>query len=122
MKPIRNKNYTDWVKVTHRCLRCGSMAHDAHHVRWSDDTGMGTKPDDYKVIPLCRPCHNLFHSNPQVFAAKLGREEILSAMLDMTIEWFAEVQAGVNYDDEDLSDPRESSSGKGGSGVYGWGI
>lgn len=43
------------------CLRCGSWPVQAAHVRTSADgegpVGVGRKPDDSRVLPLCQGCH-----------------------------------------------------------------
>jgi hypothetical protein len=43
------------------CLRCGSNLCIAAHVRMSapgeSPVGIGTKPDDSRVLPLCEWCH-----------------------------------------------------------------
>ena len=86
-KPIRDREYLNWLKVTNRCLRCGSPATDAHHVRWAGDCGMGTRPGDYYTIPLCRACHDLAHNDPVKFGQIIGREEALEFMMNSVIEW-----------------------------------
>ena len=50
------------------CLICKADGSDACHVRYSSGfyhkrpTGMGEKPHDFWVVPLCRACHTEQHS------------------------------------------------------------
>ena len=87
-KPIKDPEYLKWVR-SERCLFCGEyVAGNAHHVRFGHSAGIGTKPDDYRTIPLCSSCHDDAH-NARV-PAHVGREEILEWMLKSVIEYFVE--------------------------------
>lgn len=44
------------------CLACGANpAGEAHHVRMGANSGMSTKPDDNRTVPLCFACHERAH-------------------------------------------------------------
>ena len=44
---------------SHACVMCDSGAGiQAAHVRMESGAGMGEKPDDWRAVPLCGPCHN----------------------------------------------------------------
>jgi len=62
-----HEEYTAWVAETHACCACG-LDDDTtvpHHLReFAPDTGVGTKPDDYDVVPLCYDCHQTLEDNP----------------------------------------------------------
>jgi hypothetical protein len=64
IKPFRSKAYLSYVKSL-ECCGCGSQADDPHHVIGAGlGGGMGTKPSDMAVIPLCRVCHEELHDSP----------------------------------------------------------
>lgn len=60
------------------CLVAGKMDHvcfgkiQAHHVRKGTHTGMGQKPDDSGVVPLCATAHDEVHHGHDTFEAKYG--------------------------------------------------
>jgi hypothetical protein len=64
-----HEEYTAWVAKTHACCACG-LDDDTtipHHLReFAPDTGVGTKPDDYDVVPLCYDCHQTLEDNPSI--------------------------------------------------------
>jgi hypothetical protein len=74
-KPRRwvNANYTRWVK-TQPCAGCGNQADDPHHITGYGLGGMGTKPHDFFVIPLCRQCHNELHRDTRAFEVEHGSQ------------------------------------------------
>ena len=56
--------YLDWIR-TLECTVCGSRQNvQAAHMRGLDKLsgGMGLKPDDLYVIPLCAECHGKEHT------------------------------------------------------------
>jgi hypothetical protein len=56
-----SKVYRDWVSGF-PCAACGnSPPSDCHHFS-EQGSGMGMKPDDAATLPLCRPCHDHWHS------------------------------------------------------------
>jgi len=84
-KPSRDRGYMTWLVTNHRCLFCGQMATQAHHVRWAAPCGASQKPDDYATIPVCHICHDAVHSmcgsHYESIVAMYGREEIQAAMI-----------------------------------------
>ena len=91
-KSIKDRKYLEWV-ASHPCLVCGGPAGQAHHVRFGQAAGMGTKPDDYRSIPVCAKCHDKIH-NWKLDANDIGREEILECMLYLLIEWHVRSRQG----------------------------
>lgn len=80
-KSIQDKAWKNHVQ-SQPCLFCGrTPAGEAHHVRFGHKAGMGTKPDDYRTIPLCHKCHDDVHNYR--IPSHIGREEILECMLDL---------------------------------------
>lgn len=80
-KPAAKANRTDrWRSQAHctwirgfACCNCGSTTNVVvAHVRLGSNAGMGTKPDDWRTVPLCdgpfsnadgeRGCHDRQHS------------------------------------------------------------
>lgn len=56
----KNAAYLELVREC-QCLRCGRWPVQAAHVRMSapgeTPVGIGRKPDDARVLPLCESCH-----------------------------------------------------------------
>ena len=53
------------TEYMNNCLLCGRPTIDKHHLLF----GRGIRPladDDKLIIPVCRECHNLIHSDPRV--------------------------------------------------------
>jgi len=74
--PIRDAAHLRAVRLL-ACCYCSARPVDAHHV---GRHAMGSKTDDLRTIPLCRPCHDGFHRR-----ATIG---IMDAQ--QTREWAAE--------------------------------
>ena len=66
--PKRPKRESRWRSQAHlsfirsfACASCGSQTNiEAAHVRINSGAGMGTKPDDWRAVPLCggqEGCH-----------------------------------------------------------------
>lgn len=54
----RSTAHKDFVRG-HACSNCGSTAGiQAAHVRMNSGAGIGQKPDDWRTVSLCGPCHN----------------------------------------------------------------
>ena len=57
-KPLRDRKYLDSYRDA-ACYACG--AHDGTvvgaHIRHGHGGGIGLKPDDFYVMPLCYACH-----------------------------------------------------------------
>lgn len=49
---------------SHHCVMdgCGGMPIEAAHVRLGSGAGMGQKPDDFRVVSLCKFHHTRQHS------------------------------------------------------------
>lgn len=43
------------------CLICGKYGCEAHHIRESENAGVGKKANDYETISLCKLCHAKYH-------------------------------------------------------------
>lgn len=68
-----NAKYTQWVK-RQPCCGCGNQADDPHHITGNGLGGMGTKPHDMFVIPLCRRCHDKLHANAPAWEEENGSQ------------------------------------------------
>ena len=92
-KARRSRKYITWV-ATKPCLFCGAQSGPCHHVRWAGPCGGSQKPGDTYIIPICPKCHDSVHSMSgpryQEIVHRVGREEILSAMLDNADEYMRE--------------------------------
>jgi hypothetical protein len=66
--PKRPKRASRWKSQAHlghvrkhACVNCGSVVNiEAAHVRMGSGAGIGTKPDDWRAVPLCggpQGCH-----------------------------------------------------------------
>ena len=44
---------------------CNGISTDVHHIRHhAFGAGMGIKPDDLFIIPVCRTCHQTIEADP----------------------------------------------------------
>ena len=65
----KDPKYLEWVREQD-CVVCGekTQTEEAAHIRMEDAdvgkpmTGMGTKPDDFYVLPLCNLHHQQQHA------------------------------------------------------------
>mgnify|MGYP003627783575 FL=1 len=57
---IRDKNYLKFIRGL-ECVVCGNPHVEAAHLRMNTDGGMGMKPSDCWVLPLCSAHHRLQH-------------------------------------------------------------
>jgi hypothetical protein len=83
----KDDNHLDYIRQL-PCLTCGFFPGvDAAHIRFSKhgikaNPGMGAKPDDRWVVPLCRECHADQHKgSEEEFWANEGIDPIRSALL-----------------------------------------
>lgn len=61
-KPERNKDHLEFIRQL-PCLVCGdNTSTEAAHIRSGTDGGMGMKPSDKFVIPMCHTCHAMQHN------------------------------------------------------------
>ena len=73
LKRWTSDKYLQWVK-SQPCCVCNSIANDAHHIIGSGLSGMGTKPHDFFVIPLCRVDHGELHRDPKGWEEEHGTQ------------------------------------------------
>lgn len=59
-KNIRDSKHLAYIR-TLPCMRCSKKPSEAAHVRNGTDGGMGLKPSDCFVVPLCHSCHAFQH-------------------------------------------------------------
>ena len=76
----RNPEYLAWIRSL-PCLVCGSRPSDPHHVR-------GRKLDDVgSVVPLCNPCHRLFHDKGRLTVERLWGLDLMGEAARIAAEW-----------------------------------
>ena len=85
---IRNANHLAFVRDL-PCVSCDATPSQAAHVRFGGSMdakgGMGMKPSDARVVPLCARCHGRQHAMPERdFWAGLGvdPERLAAALWD----------------------------------------
>jgi hypothetical protein len=84
----RSAEYLKFVGE-HDCCGCGAPApSDAHH--WGgSQKGMGLKIDDARTCPVCRRCHDCFHSTGRL--PGFNKDEtiviFLRAQVTLLVEW-----------------------------------
>ena len=97
-KPYRNRKYLRFVSQK-QCSFCGVIpAGQAHHIRWGDTCGMGTKPSDIFSIPACPECHRAIHQMTgeryKTFISPAGNDglrlKVMEQMLNQAEEWIRE--------------------------------
>lgn len=92
-KPRRNRKYIAWV-ATKPCLYCLAPSGPPHHVRWAGPCGVSQKPSDTYIIPICPDCHDAVHSMAgdrfRDITRRVGRTQILTAMLEQADAWVQE--------------------------------
>lgn len=59
-KRLRNKAHLQFVSSL-PCVICRKNECEAAHIRKGTDGGIGLKPSDCYVVPLCRGCHLTQH-------------------------------------------------------------
>ena len=97
-KPIKEKRFLEWLVQERVCLFCGSQTVEAHHWRVGSGPGqgsMGRKPDDFRVLAVCRPCHNALHGTDSIRAKwmfeYIGFEDVYKSMIDNFCDWWWEI-------------------------------
>ncbi|MBF0690611.1 DUF968 domain-containing protein [Providencia alcalifaciens] len=68
-----NDKYLQWVK-SQPCCGCGAISDDAHHIIDYGLSGMGAKPHDFFVIPLCRVDHSELHRDLKEWEKEHGTQ------------------------------------------------
>jgi len=63
--PLRDKDYRRSFKGE-MCWNCGRMDDTVvgAHIRWGHEAGIGQKPNDDLIVPLCAACHREQESQP----------------------------------------------------------
>ena len=59
-KFLRSRKHLDFIKEG-KCIICFNSPCDPAHLTGFRIGGIGLKPDDCFVVPLCRDCHNKSH-------------------------------------------------------------
>lgn len=71
----RSQKHCNFVRQ-HACTNCGSTAGiEVCHVRIGSGAGTGQKPDDFRSVPMCGPCHRLQHTGERTFWSKYAKRE-----------------------------------------------
>lgn len=89
--PGRSEPYLAFVRE-HACCSCGAAGpSDPHHYApKGQGGGMGMKCSDMRTVPLCRLCHDHFHSKGYVPGRFMARETHLLFMetqVSLLVEW-----------------------------------
>lgn len=71
----RSKAHENHVR-SHECVSCTSQADiEGAHVRIGSHTGMGQKPNDWLMVPLCHTCHQHQHTVGEMsFWVEVGKD------------------------------------------------
>ena len=64
--PLRDPAYRASFATGHFCLNCGTNDNTivGAHIRWGHEAGVGLKPSDDLIVPLCFKCHADQEANP----------------------------------------------------------
>ena len=73
-KPWRIQKYLKWIRSLPCCVTGRTENIDAHHITFTGQSGMGTKPGDNYAIPLCREQHSLLHQDPKKWESVYGKQ------------------------------------------------
>lgn len=89
----KSQKHRDWVRGFH-CANCDAEGPiEVAHVRIGSGAGVGQKPDDYRTVPLCKPCHTSQHSMGERSFWDRQRQSYkrfhddMAAKLGRTIKW-----------------------------------
>ena len=88
--PKAPKRSTRWRSQKHlnhvrsfACSVCHSTAAiEVAHVRIGSGAGMGQKPDDWRTVSLCKPCHQEQHTGERTFWKDRDVEGLIQAFID----------------------------------------
>ncbi len=72
MPPASCPAYLKWIRTLDCCV-CGGSPSEAAH---TGERGLGQKGSDYEAIPLCTPCHRLYHANTTAFYLRWNRDRM----------------------------------------------
>jgi len=67
----RDPSYLDYIR-SFRCLACEGYGADPHHQPRAGHGSMGMKVSDYRCVPLCRLCHDIYHRESWAMYRRLG--------------------------------------------------
>ena len=74
-KVIRDRSHLAFVRIL-SCMTCGIMPSQAAHIRFGGENkgkgGMGMKPGDNRVVPLCDDCHKVQGRSEPEFWERAG--------------------------------------------------
>ena len=92
-KGRRNRKYLAFGAL-HPCIYCGAHGpNQAHHDREIGPCGMGSKPSDSYIVPICPSCHDHLHNKSREYhemSLTIGREERMAVMIELLDEWLME--------------------------------
>lgn len=94
--PSRSERYLAFVRKQ-SCAGCSAPGpSDPHHwaLKGRGRGGMGMKVDDYRVVPLCRKCHDDFHQRGtlEFETVVTTRIRFLAAQTDNLIRWIEHLE------------------------------
>jgi hypothetical protein len=90
----KDPKYLEWVR-DRACVVCGAktQTEEAAHIRMKDPsvgkpmTGMGTKPDDFYVLPLCGEHHRQQHNGSEKSFWANYKADPVKAALALYVEY-----------------------------------
>ena len=85
-KTYKNKAYLSHVR-TFPCCVCGRPDTEAHHVRWSFNSGIGMKPGDVWAIPLCMDHHIEWHRKGMITFQRTHEVNIYEQLFMIAKSW-----------------------------------
>ena len=80
----RSTAHCNFVRGHACCVCCSTAGIEAAHVRIGSSAGIGQKPDDWRTVSLCKPCHGTQHQvgePPFWNAAKIDVEALIGAFV-----------------------------------------
>lgn len=63
---LRDEKHLAWIKTLPCCVWNRPAPSDPAHIRKGSYSGVGQKPDDFLVVPLCHELHHLQHNIGEV--------------------------------------------------------
>jgi hypothetical protein len=93
--PDRDPRFLAFVRE-HACCGCDSSGDvDAHHWARRGQKGLATKPSDFSTVPLCRRCHDMWHTTGELprMNGPQSKFWFLAKQVDLLIAWVHELSA-----------------------------
>lgn len=89
---MKAKYYLDWVRDKDCAFCFAPGPSDPHHY---GPRGIGQKASDYLVVPLCRKCHDCFHSTRAIdpFDIERTKVELLKTQVQLLTAWIQGAEA-----------------------------